>query len=119
MLSLTCYRWADCNLHHMASALYERIYEAVRQVPYGHVATYGQIAERCGMPLGAQVVGWALRALPPGSDVPWPRIVAKGGRITISNPLHPPTEQKELLEAEGAVFQEQASEYQLVKPKWY
>ena len=103
----------------MPSQLYERIYAAVRLVPHGQVASYGQIAGRCGMPYGARVVGWALRALPDDTDVPWPRIVAKGGRISIVNPLHPPTEQKERLEAEGLRFEERAGGYLILNPDWY
>ena len=50
--------------------LYERIYAAVRQIPVGRVATYGQIARLVGG-CSAQMVGFALAALSNGSDVPW------------------------------------------------
>jgi len=53
-----------------------------------------------GWQFGARTVGWALRALPAGSDVPWHRVVnAKGG---IS--LHDGARQRQLLEAEGVEF---------------
>ena len=79
---------------------FSQVYEQVRQIPHGHVATYGQIAFMLGWQFGARTVGWALRALPAGSDVPWHRVVnAKGG---IS--LHDGTRQRQLLEAEGVEF---------------
>ena len=61
---------------------YDRIYDVVRQIPRGRVATYGQIAHLIDPPCDARRVGWALAALrdravePP---VPWQRVVnAKG-----------------------------------------
>ena len=103
----------------MPSELYNRIYSNVRTVPYGTIATYGQIAELSGMPFGARVVGWALRALPKNSDVPWQRIVAKGGKISIVNPLQPPTEQIRLLKLEGARISDINGKYSIIEPSWY
>lgn len=53
----------------------------VRQVPAGNVTTYGDIAAALGRVNVARHVGWALAALPDGSDVPWWRVVAAGGRL--------------------------------------
>ena len=103
----------------MPSDLYERIYTTVRTIPYGQVATYGQIAEMTGMPSGARVVGWALRALVEGSDVPWQRIIAKGGEISIVNPLHPPVEQIKLLESEGLRFSFETAKFRIIDPVWF
>ena len=103
----------------MPSDLYERIYTTVRTIPYGQVATYGQIAEMTGMPSGARVVGWALRALVEGSDVPWQRIIAKGGEISIVNPLHPPVEQIKLLESEGLRFSFETTKFRIIDPVWF
>ena len=41
---------------------FERVYQAVRRIPRGRVATYGQVAVLAGTPRGARAVGWALRA---------------------------------------------------------
>ena len=43
-----------------------RIYETIRDIPRGSVASYGQIAEIAGIPRGARQVGWALKRLPRG-----------------------------------------------------
>jgi methylated-DNA-protein-cysteine methyltransferase-like protein len=53
----------------------------VRRIPRGRVATYGQIAALLGNPRAARTVGWALRALPAGSRVPWHRVIDGAGRI--------------------------------------
>lgn len=58
-----------------------RILAAVRDVPPGAVASYGQIAEVAGIPRGARQVGRALRELPSGSDVPWFRIITASGKL--------------------------------------
>ena len=59
----------------------ERIYETVRDIPSGNVASYGQVAEIAGIPRGARQVGWALRQLSRGEDVPWHRVITASGRI--------------------------------------
>jgi methylated-DNA-protein-cysteine methyltransferase-like protein len=83
---------------------YERIYTVVRQIPYGHVATYGQIARLAGLPRHARQVGYALNALPAGSDVPWHRVVNAGGGISRRAEPHFEEIQRDLLEQEGIVF---------------
>jgi methylated-DNA-protein-cysteine methyltransferase-like protein len=59
----------------------ERIYDTVRDIPSGNVASYGQVAEIAGIPRGARQVGWALRQLSRGEDVPWHRVITASGRI--------------------------------------
>ena len=63
------------------SGLYEQIYETVKRVPAGRVATYGQIARVAGIGQQARLVGYALRNLPEGSRVPWHRVINAQGRI--------------------------------------
>ena len=58
-----------------------RIYETIREIPRGKVASYGQVAEIAGMPRGARQVGWALRQLPRGHDVPWHRVITSSGKL--------------------------------------
>ena len=82
-----------------ASDTYERIYEVVRRIPKGRVATYGQIAELVGR-VGARQVGYALHALK-DHRVPWQRVINHKGEISLRvDPGH----QREKLEAEGVVF---------------
>lgn len=85
-----------------ASRDFDRVYAIVRRIPPGRVATYGQIARLLDWPRGARTVGWALRALKPGSGVPWHRVVNAQGRISIDDAAH----QQALLEAEDVVFDE-------------
>jgi len=79
---------------------FQRVYQVVRCIPPGKVATYGQIAQWLGWPHGARTVGWALRALVPGTGVPWHRVINAKGKISIASE----TLQRELLEAEGVAF---------------
>jgi methylated-DNA-protein-cysteine methyltransferase related protein len=85
------------------SELYERIYEIIRLVPRGRVATYGQIAAIVGPPCEARTVGYALAALGETivhPSVPWQRIVnAQGGIST-----YPTGRQRAALEHEGIEF---------------
>ena len=82
-------------------ALYERIYQAVEQVPHGAVSTYGDIAAIVGGGCDARTVGYALNDLPREREgvVPWQRIINKEGGISTRGLL-----QRQLLEAEGVVF---------------
>ena len=59
----------------------ERIWATISDIPEGSVASYGQIAEIAGIPRGARQVGYALRHLPRGSDVPWFRVIQASGKI--------------------------------------
>ncbi len=86
----------------MASATYEKIWRAVRRIPRGRVATYGQIARVAGMDGQPRLVGYAMHALPPGSQVPWHRVINAAGRISLPGPSG--REQRWKLEAEGIEF---------------
>lgn len=81
--------------------LYTRIYDVVRSIPAGKVASYGQVAALVGSPRSARIVGWALRQLPSETDVPWWRVLNAAGMISIENLDVPKVEQARLLEAEG------------------
>lgn len=83
------------------SARYETIYQAVRRIPAGWVATYGQVARLAGLPGRARQVGYALAALEAGRDVPWHRVINAQGRISVRDSAE---RQRELLEAEGVAF---------------
>ena len=62
---------------------YERIYKTIRRVPYGHVASYGQIARLAGFPRHARMVGYALHRLPNASSIPWHRVVNAQGELSL------------------------------------
>lgn len=90
----------------MSQNSYDRIYETVRQIPYGKIATYGQIAELSDLPNKARVVGYALfRVDTQTSDVPWHRVVNAKGEVSES-PFRNGGDylQRSLLEREGIKF---------------
>lgn len=88
-----------------------QVWEIVRKIPSGKVATYGQIAGLVPVPVGltlddyrafgARWVGGAMAACPP--NVPWQRVINAQGKISFRRGRGE-SEQRELLEAEGVVF---------------
>ena len=54
---------------------------AVRDVPYGHTASYGEIARRIGAPRAARAVGGALGRNPISMVIPCHRIIAADGTL--------------------------------------
>jgi len=74
-----------------------RIWETIRDIPAGSVASYGQIAEIAGIPRGARQVGYALRHLPDGHDVPWHRVLQVSGKIAFKKGSRPYQEQSKRL----------------------
>ena len=85
-------------------SFYERVYDLVRQIPHGNVVTYGQVAALLGAPRAARAVGYALRFLPAGTDVPWHRVINHRGQISHRTPIESPLLQRLLLEEEGVMF---------------
>lgn len=88
-----------------ASDAYPRIYAAVRRIPRGRVATYGQVAEAAGLAGRARQVGYALHALHPGSAIPWHRVVNAAGRVSPRSAGGDELRQRQLLEREGVRFE--------------
>lgn len=82
---------------------YTRIYVVVRQVPAGRVTTYGRVAKLVPG-VTARMVGYAMAATPPGSDVPWQRVINAQGRISPHGAGFGSAIQRKLLEEEGIVF---------------
>ena len=60
----------------------KRIYEAVKKIPKGHVATYGRIAEMAGEPKMARAVGNALPKNPDPENIPCFRVVNSKGELS-------------------------------------
>ena len=78
-------------------ACLHRIWNTIRDIPSGSVASYGQIAEIAGIPRGARQVGYALRQLPPGSAVPWHRVLQVSGKIAFEKGSQAHAEQRNRL----------------------
>ena len=81
--------------------MFERIYEAVKQIPYGKVTTYGQIAKIIGHPKASRVVGYALHVNPEPVTIPCHRVVNRFGALAPAFAFGGREIQKALLEAEG------------------
>ncbi len=100
-------RWQHAVVADSRSSSYERIYQAVRGIPTGRVCSYGAIARIAGLPGHARQVGYAMAAVPDGSEVPWHRVVNAKGEISkrtggrLSERI-----QRMLLEKEGVEFSE-------------
>ncbi|HVJ65341.1 MAG TPA: MGMT family protein [Bdellovibrionota bacterium] len=60
------------------------IIAAIRKVPRGRVATYGQIAAIAGRPGAARAVVWILHSSSQKHRVPWHRIVNAKGKIAFN-----------------------------------
>lgn len=87
-----------------AAETYRRIWDTVRRIPRGRVASYGQVAVAAGFPKQPRLAGYAMHALPSGSRVPWHRVINAQGRISFPPRSEPYREQRRRLEAEGVVF---------------
>lgn len=81
-----------------------RIWAVVRRIPRGRVATYGQIAALAGFARQPRLAGYALHALPAGSDVPWHRVLNARGRVSLPESDGHAALQRALLQAEGVHF---------------
>ncbi len=99
----------DAEIRRMISESYDlvtdsptkRIYEAVKQIPKGHVATYGKIAEMAGNPRMSRAVGNALHKNPDPENIPCFRVVNSKGELAGAFAFGGGNVQKELLEADG------------------
>lgn len=83
---------------------FERIYAAVRLIPRGSVATYGQVAEAAGNRRWARVVGYALHVNPQPGVIPCHRVVKKDGEVSPAFAFGGANQQVALLTREGVSF---------------
>jgi|TARA_Y100000780_G_scaffold142079_1_gene128335 methylated-DNA-protein-cysteine methyltransferase-like protein len=84
------------------SVRHQTIYEVVKTIPVGVVATYGQVAAIVGC--GPRLVGYALASLPAGMDVPWQRVINSQGKISTRSDGAADPRQRQALIREGIVF---------------
>lgn len=90
----------------MQNNFFDRVYEAVKDIPSGKVASYGQIARLCGNPRSSRAVGYALHVNPYPGVVPCHRVVNREGRLAPAFAFGGARVQKELLEREGVAVKE-------------
>ena len=86
-----------------SSNIFRKIYRIINSIPYGQVATYGQIAQLVPVS-SARVVGFALSSLPDSEkNIPWHRVINRDGKISSRNP-NDVMLQRKLLISEGVKF---------------
>ncbi len=83
---------------------FERIYDAVKRIPRGRVATYGQIAMLAGNPRWSRVVGYALHVNPDPAHIPCYRVVNRLGEPSAAFAFGGINEQILLLQEDGVEF---------------
>jgi methylated-DNA-protein-cysteine methyltransferase-like protein len=83
---------------------FEKIYEVVKRIPYGKVATYGQVALLAGNPNWSRVVGYALHSNPDPDSIPCFRVVNRYGEPSCAFAFGGKNMQILLLEGEGVEF---------------
>lgn len=83
----------------------QRVFQIVAAIPYGKIATYGDVALMAGSPRASRQVGGVLRRLPKGSKLPWHRVINRKGEISLIGDDH--QRQKSALQTEGVIFNKQ------------
>jgi len=78
-----------------------QLYSWLAQVPVGRVVTYGQLAGLIGRPNGARWVGRQLSRLPPGTTLPWQRVLNARGLSSLPVDGRGFNRQLRLLQREG------------------
>jgi methylated-DNA-protein-cysteine methyltransferase related protein len=85
---------------------FENVYELVKRIPEGKVATYGQIARMLGEPRKGKIVGWALHSNPSPAVIPCHRVVNRFGELSGGFAFGGSEAQKKLLKKEGILIDE-------------
>ena len=88
----------------MNKSTFELIYDVVKQIPKGKVATYGQVASLAGSKRWSRVVGYALHANPDPENIPCHRVVNRFGEVSKAFVFGGENKQIELLQNEGVEF---------------
>jgi methylated-DNA-protein-cysteine methyltransferase-like protein len=88
------------------SSFHERVRRIIKRIPYGKVATYGQIAFYAGSSSAARQVTWVLHSCSERDALPWHRVINGKGKISLKPGLGYEL-QRSLLESEGIEFDEE------------
>ena len=95
---------------------FERIYDVVRRIPRGKVATYGQVALMAGNHRWSRVVGYALHVNPEPGVIPCHRVVNRCGEPSVAFAFGGINEQILLLQDEGVEIHD--GKVDLAKYQW-
>jgi len=79
---------------------FDKVYEVVKQIPFGRVTSYGAIAKYLGTTRSARMVGYAMNGSS-GNDVPAHRVVNSKGLLTGKHHFDGTNLMQQLLESEG------------------
>lgn len=82
------------------------LYTLLSKVPQGCLVTYGQLAQMAGYPGLARWVGQVLSQLPDDTQLPWHRVVAAGGRLSLPPNSRAGDEQRQRLHLEGILIEQ-------------
>lgn len=83
-------------------SFFNRVYEVVKRIPYGRVASYGAIAKYLGTEGSARMVGWAMNQSHASADnIPAHRVVNRNGVLTGKHHFGGEKIMQDLLENEG------------------
>ena len=91
----------DESYDHVSGCPSKRIYEAVKKIPKGKVATYADVAEMAGDRKMARAVGNALHKNPDPSTIPCHRVVNSKGELAGEYAFGGAWKQAQILESEG------------------
>lgn len=83
---------------------FDRIYDVVRKIPKGKVASYGTVAAMAGNPRWSRVVGYALHVNPEPGKIPCHRVVTRNGEVSAAFAFGGENMQRLLLNEEGIEF---------------
>lgn len=87
-----------------ANRAYTAVWAAVKKIPRGKVATYGQIATLAGYAKQPRLAGYAMANCPPDAKIAWHRVINAQGKISFPPRSTAYRKQRALLENEGVVF---------------
>ncbi len=89
----------------MNKSTFELIYDVVKEIPRGKVATYGQVAALAGNRKWSRVVGYALHANPDPEHIPCHRVVNRLGEVSPAFAFGGENRQIALLGEEGVIVE--------------
>ena len=100
----------------MQKSSFELIYDVVKQIPKGKVATYGQVAALAGNKRWSRVVGYALHVNPEPGVIPCHRVVNRDGEVSKAFAFGGENKQIALLREEGVEVE--GTRVDLEKYRW-